>query len=71
MTYWVVEKCMHAGCQRTSQTITNLVVHQSLMHVPYYAYGEQFFQCIFTQDETSFNHGKSKFKRASMMWEHP
>ena len=71
MTYCVAEKCVHAGCQRTSQTITNLVALQSLMHLPRDADGEQVLQCIFTQDETRFNHATSKIKTVSMMGRHP
>jgi hypothetical protein len=38
--------------------------------MPRDAAGEQVLQCIFTQDETSFNHATIKIKRASMMWRH-
>jgi hypothetical protein len=41
------------------------------MHVPLDATGEQVLQCIFTQDETRFNHATSEIKRGSMMWRHP
>jgi hypothetical protein len=32
-TIWITEICVKAGCQRTSQTVTNLVVLDSMLYV--------------------------------------
>ena len=54
ITNWITEKCVQAGCLRTSQMITKLVIWGlCVVHLTHDAnHGEQFLQCIGTGDET-------------------
>lgn len=54
LTNWITEKCVQAGCLRTSQFITKLVVWgHPVRHLTHDASdGEQFLQYIVTGDET-------------------
>jgi hypothetical protein len=54
ITNWIAEKCVQAGCLRTSQMITKLVIWGlCVVHLTHDAnHGEQFFLFFGTGDET-------------------
>ena len=73
ITNWMTEKCVHAGCQTTSQMISKLVIWN--LH-PYILHIVPIKQCTFC---SAVSQGKKhglimqclKPKKASMMRKHP